>query len=346
MNRTCKPLKHQMREILNRAYFQKKRNIFSWTNKYFVVLSLLFLAANGIRAQQMPNFSLYMMNPYLYNPAIAGTANYYQIRTNHRFQWVGLKDAPITNYISAFGPHSKKDMGYGGSISSDVIGKFSYTNISGTYAYNVKMTSDIRISMGLRVGVVQVKQDLSDANWTGEETNVISAEPNTDPAYQNTVYSKFLPDASVGVYVWSGQFFGGFSANQLLSSKLNLTSYEQSKGSKLTRHYYLIGGYTHVINREWSVEGTLILRKVVPAPFQLEIDGKVIYNKMLWGGLAFRTQDAVSILLGYTHEKKYHFAYSFDYSFTNIRKYAPMSHEIVIGVNFNQIKKKKGSKKR
>ena len=41
----------------------------------------------------------YMFNDFVINPAIAGTQNYYQIRTNHRFQWVGMADPPMTPLV-------------------------------------------------------------------------------------------------------------------------------------------------------------------------------------------------------------------------------------------------------
>jgi type IX secretion system PorP/SprF family membrane protein len=291
------------------------------------------MAGLGLKAQQSPQYSLYMMNPFVYNPAIAGTHNYYQIRSNHRFQWAGFKDAPITNSISAFGPHSKKDMGFGGIISNDVTGPTSRTSISGVYSYNLKMTSDIRISMGLSVGMIQYKIDGTKIIM---DPDMVTDLP--DNALGSAVYSKFMPDASVGVYVYASNFFGGFSANQLINNKFK-TGPDELGLSKLSSHFYLIGGYKYFIDRQWAIEPTLILKKVIPAPFQLEIDCKVIYNNMLWGGLAFRTSDAVSILMGYTHQKKFYLGYSFDYTFTAIRNYTFGSHEIVMGVNFNPIKK-------
>ena len=57
-----------------------------------------------------------MMNPFLYNPAVAGTANYWEIRSDQRFQWVGIKDAPITNVVSAFASHNTNCMGLAGNV--------------------------------------------------------------------------------------------------------------------------------------------------------------------------------------------------------------------------------------
>jgi type IX secretion system PorP/SprF family membrane protein len=303
--------------------------------KNIILLSLSLLVIGRMYSQQDFHFTSYMLNPILYNPALAGTANFYQIRMNSRFQWIGFKDAPITNSISTYGPHVKKDMGFGGTIFLDNTGPTSRTGISGVYGYNIAIQKDIRVSFGLNLGLIQYKVD-----GTKIDTYV------EDPSLEKTVYSYLIPDASAGVYVWNSQFYAGFSSLHLLDffskdAKKNLSSIDILKTT-----YYLIGGYMYPINREWTIEPTLIVKKVVPAAFQLEISTKAIYKNMLWGGLAFRTQDAFSVIIGYTHEKKYSFGYAFDLALNDMRRYSSGSHEIVLGVNFDRIKKGTSKKKK
>lgn len=293
------------------------------------LIVVLSLGISKVRAQQDYMFTMYMLNPVLYNPAIAGTHNYYQIRSSHRFQWVGLSDAPITNAIAAFGPHAKKDMGFGGTLYHDVAGPSSRLQINGLYAYNVPITDDIHLSMGLAAGVMQYKVDF---------TKIKMADID-DPVYSSAVYSNIAPDASVGLYAWNSDFFVGMSAKQLLNNKIKLGN--DDKGfSKLKTHFYLMGGYKYNFNREWAIEPAIIIKKVTPAPYQVEINCKVIYDKSFWGGLSYRSADAVSVVLGYTYKRKIFFGYSYDAGLSDIRKYNSGSHELCIGYNFNVIRKK------
>jgi type IX secretion system PorP/SprF family membrane protein len=269
-----------------------------------------------------------MLNPFIYNPAIAGTLNYWQIRSNHRFQWVGITDPPVTNAISAFGPHRKKDMGFGGNLLYDVSGATSRMQLNGVYAYNVAISREVRMSMGLSAGVMQYKID---------GTKVKLAED--DPILQSVVYSKMAPDASLGVYFYSPEFFGGFSVQQLLNNKIKV-GYDDKGVNKLKSHFYLMGGYRYAINREWAIEPALIVKKVVPAPYQVEINCKVIYDKTFWGGISFRSSDAVSVVLGYTYERKIFFGYTYDVGVNDMRKYNSGSHEVCIGYNFGTLRKK------
>jgi len=294
----------------------------------FIAL-IIILGNNFLFAQQEPLFTQYMFNPLPYNPAIAGTNNYYQIRLNSRFQWAGITDAPITNCLSAYGPNGgkNKDMGYGGYIVSDVTGPTSRTGFYGAYAYNIALNNEIRLSMGLALGLLQYKIDGS---------KISTADPNDPiPVLQGASPSLFLPDASVGLYMYASNFQVGFSAVQLLNNKLKLYS---SGLSKLTSNFYLTGGYKYFIDRDWAIEPTTLIKAVGPVPLQMDLTAKVIYQNMVWGALSYRTSDALSILIGYAYEKKIFIGYSYDLGISAIRKYQSGSHEIMINYHFQTLK--------
>jgi type IX secretion system PorP/SprF family membrane protein len=272
-----------------------------------------------------------MFNPFVINPAVAGTNNYYQIRLNSRFQWSGITDAPITNCLSAYGPNGgkNKDMGYGGYVISDVTGPTSRTGFYGSYAYNIAVNNEIRLSMGLSLGLLQYKIDGSK----------ITASDNSglDPVLQGGVSSQLVPDASVGLYLYASNFQVGFSALQLLNNKLKI--YDTKTGlSKLTTNFYLTGGYKYFIDRDWAIEPTAIIKGASPVPLQIDLSAKVVYQSLVWGALAFRSADAVSILIGYAYQKKIYIGYSYDLGISSIGRYQSGSHEIMINYHFQILK--------
>jgi type IX secretion system PorP/SprF family membrane protein len=301
-----------------------------------IVLMAVCLMSSMLYAQQLPVYTQYQFNNFVYNPAIAGTNNYYQIRSNTRVQWVGIADHPLTNVLSVYGPHKSKDMGFGGSFFSDVTGPTSRTGIHGSYAYNVRINEDLRVSMGLSMGFMQYKVDGTNIDLWSEHVG-LGADP-----LQDQVYTQSLPDATIGAYLYTYNYHFGFSSTQLLSNKIKLLdrvdTIKYSGVSKLKNHFFITGGYRYIINREWSVEPTMIMRYTGASPFQFDITTSAIYKNMITGGLAYRKGDALSIILGYLHEKQYYFGYSYDFATTAIRKYNSGSHEITIGYRFNEIR--------
>lgn len=295
------------------------------------------------RAGQDPIYSQFMTNPFLINPALTGTYNYYQIITNNRIQWVGMANAPITNTISMYGPMVSQPMGVGGYIMNDVIGPESKTSINGTYAYNYGVTEQIKVSMGLMVGFMQHKIDGGKLKIKDQDDQVFQ---------EGQVYKNFKPDASVGVYMYSSTYNAGFAVTNLFGNKLEFespsesdtTQKDRSAISRMKQHIYLHGGYKYLVNTELSIEPAVIFRKVTATPLQVDFNVRAWYGKRawngnkFWGGISYRSQDAISILMGVIYQGKIEVGYAYDVGINKLNAYHTGSHELMITFRFNNIK--------
>jgi type IX secretion system PorP/SprF family membrane protein len=277
-------------------------------------------------AQQDPLSTQFMTNPFALNPALAGTNNYFQVISSNRFQWVGFTDAPITNSLSLYGPLEKYPMGWGARICYDVSGPVSIGTIHGAYAYHYNINEDMKISAGLNVGIMQYKIDFTKIEMPTESDPIMNDKENY-----------YVPDANIGFYFWSPTYHAGLVVTHLLNSKIKVGADPSGKG-RLKSHFYLTGGYKYYINREWALEPSLILKKVWPAPFQIDFNARVWYRNMMWGGLSYRSQEAVSIMLGYIWERKISIGYSYDLILNPLGAHNFGSHEIMLGYRFNDIK--------
>jgi type IX secretion system PorP/SprF family membrane protein len=219
-------------------------------------------------------------------------------------------------------------MGFGGYLLNDVTGPTSRTGFYGTYAYNFGLGNDIRLSLGLSFGVLQNTID----------GTKISLHDLNDPALKEAISTSFVPDASLGVLFYHEKWFAGFSAFQLLSN--NLKVYDEKNGlNKLKRHYNLMGGYKWGFAPDFILEPSVIIRGMIDIPAQIDLNVKVEYMKTAWLGFSYRSQDAIAILIGYIHKHKYYFGYSYDITISDFKAYNSGSHEIMIGLRFNDIKK-------
>lgn len=293
----------------------------------YIILFTIIAGSTGLQAQQMPQYTQYMFNDFVFNPALAGVHDYFQIRTNHRFQWVGLLDPPMTNSISFYGPHAKQPMGYGGYVYNDVTGPTSRTGVTGAYAYNIAVTGDIRLSMGISASVMQYRVD-------GTQLNPADV---SDPAILSVVSTSYLPDAGLGLYMYSDQFYVGLSVAQLLNN--NIKIFDNKDGvNRLKTHINLIGAYHFHIDDNWMIEPSVMLKGTAPKQLSFDLTARVEWQKMLWAGVSYRNQDAIAILLGYSFDETLFFGYSYDIGISELSKYNTGSHEIMIGYRFNDIK--------
>ena len=76
-------------------------------------------------SQQDSQYTQYMYNTTLVNPAYAGTRETVSVFLLHRNQWVGLDGAPVTNNFSINTPLGDSNFGISLNFVNDEIGPVS-----------------------------------------------------------------------------------------------------------------------------------------------------------------------------------------------------------------------------
>ena len=130
--------------------------------KYLLVPLVVFLTPK-LQAQQDPQFTHYMYNMSVINPAYAtDNADVINMGGLYRAQWVGIKGAPTTQSFFAHKPLSKR-VEVGISIVHDEIGDVvKQNNIFADFAYVLPLNETTKLSFGLKAGVT-----LFDTNFDG-----------------------------------------------------------------------------------------------------------------------------------------------------------------------------------
>lgn len=313
-----------------------------WLRRWLlsIVLSSMVFTLK-LEAQQVPLYSQYMLNGFLINPAVAGSEGYTAVNLTAREQWIGLKDGPGTyalsfqtrllrnSYISKSSSVRKRQkyssrsgkVGVGGYVFSDRNGAVERTGLKAAYAYHL-FFGNSQLSMGMSLTAFQLRLN---------EDKIVLDDQNDD-FWLNARGTAFIPDFDVGVYYDTPNFYVGFSADQLLESviKLGDTGYDSYK---LERNYYLIGGYDIALNDQVLITPSTLIKMADNGVFQADISAKLYYEQNYWGGLTYRTGNALIVLAGLRIDRMV-FGYAFDISFSNIMKSSFGSHEFVFVAQF------------
>lgn len=297
--------------------------------KRFLYISVLFLGFSlSSRGQQIPQYSQYMLNDYVLNPATTGQYDYWEVKSNNRLNWVGITDAPRTFILSAHGPFKKQNMGMGGSVFADITGPTSRVGFYLSYAYHLKLSKSLKLGMGLSFGLLQYKID---------GTKVTLYE-NGDPVFPNQMMTVYTADATFGLNLKHKNFNIGISLPQLVGNKLKFLENQENPESKLARHYMVMGGYTFHVG-DFGIMPNVLLKYVNPAPLQVDAGLKFDWRDQVWLGASYRHKDAVSFMGGFAYKDYLVFAYSYDLATSNLRNYSTGTHEVMVGVRFRPWKK-------
>jgi type IX secretion system PorP/SprF family membrane protein len=218
-------------------------------------------------------------------------------------------------------------MGYGGYVYNDVTEPTSRTGITGAYAYNIAISGDMRLSMGISGSLMQFRVD-------GTQ---LSPKDVSDPALLNMVSTTYLPDAGIGAYLYHDDFYVGLSVAQLLNN--NLKIFDNKNGlNRLKTHINLIGAYRYQVDTDWILEPSVMIKGTAPKELSFDVTARTEWNNMVWGAVSYRYHEAIGIMVGYNYESMLFFGYAYDIGITSLRKYNTGTHEIMIGYRFNDIK--------
>lgn len=299
------------------------------------LFAVLVLAQTKTIAQQRPQYSQYMNNQFLLNPAVAGTGEQIDLKAGFRQQWAGINDAPRTFYVSgnmSLGQSSgrllkgnylsgKSGHGLGFIALKDQTGPLSTTSFNIAYAYRMQMTRDLMVSFGASGGFQQFLLDGSRLTYVDNVNAGIGTINN------------IRPDASIGAWLYSKNLFFGASIQQIIPGKFDgyNVSNNTNGPNQLARHYFVTTGYRIDLNDELTLIPSTMVKFLAPAKPSFDFNCKLKYLKKVWAGVSYRNSDGFTGLFGIDFKEMMSIAYAYDYVTSDIKAYQSGSHEIVLG---------------
>jgi type IX secretion system PorP/SprF family membrane protein len=290
-----------------------------------LIITALGLTLHTVQAQQLPQLTQYQFNDYVFNPAVAGSRPFFELRSAHRYQWVGIQAAPRTFMLSGSTPVAK-NMGVGGYLYTDHVGPTRRTGFQGSYAYHLRLTGDLKLSMAVAAGLTQFLVDGSKIQFN---------DPG-DPALDDQLRGELEFDAQFGVLLYHPRYWVGVAVPQLLENQVAFIDQSNSTLSTLEMHTYVTGGYRFQLGEDWKIEPSFMLKYVSPVPAKLDLTATVRYRDTFWLGGSYRTNDAYCAMLGYWHKRSFQFGYSYDIITSNLRNYSTGTHEVMLAVTIGK----------
>ena len=155
--------------------------------------------------------------------------------------------------------------------------------------------------------------------------------PGGDPLIPENKESVVAFDLGAGLYYQTDEFYVGVS-----STHLNQPTLKYTKGQPfISRHYYVVAGYNlRMPNPVFEVLPSLFMQSDGKAT-QLTMNVTLLYNKKLWGGVSYRTGDAIVGMIGLQILNGLRIGYSYDFQTTAIGSISGGTHEVMLKYCFN-----------
>ena len=290
-------------------------------NLKHVMISFLFLLGLGkLYGQQLPQFSQYMYNTIVVNPAYAGTKETINIMALHRSQWVGVKGAPVTQFASIHAPISEKNLGGGISFVNDKLGYENSSHIYADLSYTIRTSYTTLLSFGIKAGTSHYNLD----------RELLSDPEILQDAFFNDELNNWNFNVGAGLFLDGESWYVGFAIPRLKNHDNNRNPFYSS----LERvNYFVNGGYIHEVNPWLTLKPTFMVKMTNGAPISVDLTLNARLEDRFWLGATYRHNAALGAIGSFNITDELSVGYAYEYSTAALSNYSFGSHELLLTYN-------------
>ncbi|MEZ4778248.1 MAG: type IX secretion system membrane protein PorP/SprF [Flavobacteriaceae bacterium] len=280
------------------------------------VLLVCIMGIDMAHAQQDPQYTQYMYNMNVVNPAYAGSKETLSLTALYRKQWSGLDGAPETITFSGHSPINDK-MGLGLSAIKDELGPVKETNVYVDYSYTLQVSEKLKLALGLKAGATFHDVGLADLELQ---------DPN-DPFFSQDINNTY-PNIGAGAFFYGDNFYIGLSVPNFLTS-VHLDENGLKYGSE-TNHYFATAGYVYQVSENIKLKPSVMVKSAFDAPLSFDGNLNALFYEKFEVGVSYRLEDSFSGLVGFQATDYLRIGYAYDHVISELDAVASASHEVIL----------------
>jgi len=297
-----------------------------------LLLAVLVTLGAIMKAQYSPQVSYFMYDQLRTNPGSAGSNDMINATGIVRSQFLNFPGAPKDFFMEFEAPFKLLGLqhGAGFTIYNDSWGFNKNTNFNLTYALRISV-GDGTLGIGVQAGGLESKLT-PDWHPPGGDSQKSIGDAGIPLGDANGLTFNM----GAGLFYRTEDIYFGASVINLNNPKVKTSG--QSGGSEasynLPKQYYITAGYSmQLANPAYEVKPAVLL-KSDGVTTDLDLNLTVMYNKKIWGGVSYRTGEAIIGMVGLELIENLKVGYAYDFATSSMTKYSSGSHEILLNYSF------------
>ncbi len=324
------------------------------------LLQIIFLSliSSTLLAQYVPNSNQAFQFAPVINPAFTGLEPYKDLKFNYRYQWTGFGNnapkfinlaynfrvkEPLDLTLHAIRTNSvvsrrKADQiptikkaihGLGFNVFNESIGPINRLGAGINYAFHYPLSNTLHLSGGVGAMIDNTRINL----------NKLTFDIDDDP-----FYNQLLANGSnhtelnirAGALIYSSRFYFGFSYFPILYTSL--------KSSEITIDdpFYrgsVMAGYSFPLTSSITLKPSVLALWQMDNSFAIDYNLKMHIEQQLWFGVSYRDIRSLVGMVGFNLNEFLGASYSYEISLDGMQQFSDGSHELVLGLRFNNFKR-------
>jgi len=290
--------------------------------KYYIKTVLLILifsigSSNFIHAQQGIQYTQYMYDGSLINPAYAGAEEALSISFLHRDQWSGLEGAPQSQTFSVHSLLKRPQLGTGIFVHRESIGIHQNIQIATNFAYHLPLGKQRFLSFGIKAGMLNVKSDYQSL-----------LNGNQDATVNDELFSGTDWNAGFGFYYRSKYFHAGYSIPSLINRTVDIN--DTLSLDPINLNHLLFNQFHIPAGQNFTLSPGFLLKYFQGTPLSYDLNFLATYRAVLTAGVSYRKQESLDFLVKFNLMPQFQVAYAYDYPIGKLSRFAQGSNEILL----------------
>ena len=321
---------------------------------------LAIILSSEVYSQQLPQYSQFLLNKALYNPAAMTINNQAEISLVGRWQMLGFGLEPKTVALIGqskiqkkakiiFNPASrisqeivpidkkrkiKLSHFVGGQILTDNYGAFRSTDFSGNYALKIPINNKWKVSLGASIG-------LSNHSFIPSRAVVLNSIDPLLPynggdmeydAFTQGKLNQLSLNTGAGLALNSSNFFLSIGAKQLAKNYISFGN--SSINFDQRTHWNLMAGYNFSIGNGLDIQPAILIKRMQANKLSYEFSTLATINYIFWAGVNYHLGASAGIMVGMEISDELKIGYSMEFATTRINYFSNGGHEIMISYAF------------
>ena len=286
------------------------------------ILLLTLLVNQKAEAQQDPQYTQYMYNMNVINPAYAGSKETLSITTLFRDQYTGIQGSPRTFTLSGHSPIGN-GVGLGFSAINDEIGPVEETNAYADVSYTIDFDNDHHLAFGVKAGATFQDVGLLD----------LQLQDDGDDAFSQNISESFF-NVGAGFFYYTDNWYVSLSVPNFLSATyLDVNGREFGSDEQ---HFFATAGYVFQLNEDIKFKPSVFVKSEFSSAVSYDVNANFLFYEQFEVGASYRAEDSFSGLVGFRPADWVQVGFAYDSSVSDINE---PSYEAF--VTFNILFKKK-----
>ncbi|MGE5393168.1 MAG: PorP/SprF family type IX secretion system membrane protein [Candidatus Saccharibacteria bacterium] len=296
------------------------------------LMLICFAFEKQVQGQEYPWSLQYITNMSTINPAYVGMWDKSGLMVSTRTNWVGIKGAPLFQHASYFTPVKNQRSGVGMEVQLLNTGLEKRIFLTGDYSYQVRMDFNHFLRFGMRVGVINFSNNLTDYQ--------LYPDHKYDSEFAEDIWMYNMTTFGMGGVFFTRDYYISLSLPNVINNtfKVNANHYSSLHNFNTV---YLAGSYVFSLGQEIRFRPNLLIIASANRPVYFDAAALIYLPSNLQLGLNLRSNGAVCLSAQYTFQNRMKIGYASEYALVqDIRKFQVGTYELLIGYEFNVNKRK------